>query len=672
MPADASSSDAELRALLEEKRAFFRKREAIAANAPEQFQLKKEIEEIEARLGSLSQPTFKDPQTERLSTQLEDLYVRREQLTIAAEDTRALDSEILDVRRLLRKGPQLQPGEFLLEGRYRLVETLGQGGFATVWKAYDRQCRKLVAVKVLHGQHSEDRTRRERFFRGARKMAELIHPNIVRVLAAECRDDGWLFFVMELVAGGDFGQAVLGGTLTDDEKLAIVSQMAEVLEFAHQRGVIHRDVKPANVLLDGNGVAKLTDFDLVRAEDSTGFTQTRAMLGTLSYAAPEALESPKDAGPPADVYSLASTAVFALLGGPLPRGYYRNPGPAIASLGCSPSLARVLTRATVADPEQRFASAGAFVTAIREATVVEEDPVVDTTIVEEDPVVDTTVVEEDPVVEKPRSRKPQPKSRALPLEDELFSSFRTPQGELKPLWCEIPAGIGWIGSPDSEKDRKDREGPRHQVEIVRPFWLASVPVTNAQYAAFDPKKSYEEWKSVPKNQLESHARVDVGWEEAMSFCGWLAERGFKGARLPTEEEWEYACRARSETPYWSGDYEEALARVGWYSGNSGGRAHRVGGKSANPWGLYDVHGNVWEWTASVWSRGEYEKRPQEGPFAVDPATQPADLAAPPGVRVLRGGCCWDHARRTRAAYRAFWDSELGLRGFRVLLPFAPS
>jgi formylglycine-generating enzyme required for sulfatase activity/tetratricopeptide (TPR) repeat protein len=591
------------------------------------------------------QATLKDSQAPRLFTQLEDLYARREQLTLVAEDTRALDGEILDVRRLLRKGPQLQSGEFLLDGRYRLVETLGKGGFATVWKAYDRQRKELVAVKILHGQHSEERMRRERFFRGARKMAELIHPNIVRVLETKLDDDGWLFFVMELVTGGDFCQAVLAGKLTDEEKLTIVSQVGKVLEFAHQQGVIHRDVKPGNVLLDGNGVAKLTDFDLVRAEDSTGFTQTRAMLGTLNYAAPEALDAPKDAGPPADVYSLASTTVFALLGGELPRGYYRDPSSTIAGLACSPALVQVLTQATAVDPGQRFASAGAFVAAVEEAAVVVE---------------------------------PRPRERALPKgrdaqDDELFSSFRTPQDGLKPLWCEIPAGVGWIGSPDSEQGRDGDEGPRHQVEVVRPFWLSAVPVTNAQYAAFDAKEPLYKWQGVPKDQLESHPRVAVSWEKAMSFCSWLSERGFQGARLPTEEEWEYACRAGSETAYWNGASEEVLAKAGWYRKNAGDRTHRVGEKPANPWGLYDVHGNVWEWTASVWNAKKYPQRPKER-LVTDSVAQSADLAAPPGVRVVRGGSYWNTASRSRAAIRNFGDSEseLGYQGFRVLLPFAPS
>jgi hypothetical protein len=105
----------------------------------------------------------------------------QEDLTIAGADTRAVEQKILELRREMREGDRLQAGD-ILAGRFRLVEQLGRGGFATVWKAYDRTARAEVAVKVLHGQFGEDRTRLERFFRGARKMAELQHEGIVRVL----------------------------------------------------------------------------------------------------------------------------------------------------------------------------------------------------------------------------------------------------------------------------------------------------------------------------------------------------------------------------------------------------------------------------------------------------------------------------------------------------------
>ncbi len=127
-------------------------------------------------------PRYGDEEIRRWSLQLKELYRHRKDLTLAGSSTVEIEDEILDVRRLLRKGPQLRAGEFLGDGRYELLEPVGQGGFATVWRAWDTDVEEQVAVKVLHGHLSEDRSRRERFFRGARKMAELTHPHIVRVL----------------------------------------------------------------------------------------------------------------------------------------------------------------------------------------------------------------------------------------------------------------------------------------------------------------------------------------------------------------------------------------------------------------------------------------------------------------------------------------------------------
>src|SRR5262249_34424650 len=148
-----------------------------------------------------------------------------------------------------------------------------------------------------------------------------------------------------------------------------------------------------------------------------------------------------------------------------------------------------------------------------------------------------------------------------------------------------------MGSP--EKDGDEREQPRHEVTIERIFRCAAGPITQAQYAAFD-----EQW---PLRESPHPPVVGVTWYEAVSFCRWLSTvfPWTRGARLLVEEEWEYACRAGTESQYWSGDKEEDLARVGWYIANSGNRIHRVGEKPANPWGLYDVHGNASEWTLSL-------------------------------------------------------------------------
>ncbi len=259
-----------------------------------------------------------------------------------------------------------------------------------------------------------------------------------------------------------------------------------------------------------------------------------------------------------------------------------------------------------------------------------------------------------------------------PAED-LFRWIDTPKDGRVPLWREIPAGKTWIGSPEGEG--YPDEMPRHQVTIAQAFSLAAVPVTNAQFYEFDPSWEPFEGEGVPSEELLLHPAVNVTWYEAISFCRWLA--GWfpwaQGARLPLEEEWEHAGRAGSETRYWSGEEEKDLARVAWYDLER--RSHRVGEKEANPWGLYDIHGNVWEWTLSPWT-GNYEGR--EAGITIDSLDVDSNAMVretPNGERrVLRGGSAWSVAVKARAAYRnqgsPVWVSQG--RGFRVALPAVPA
>jgi formylglycine-generating enzyme required for sulfatase activity len=254
--------------------------------------------------------------------------------------------------------------------------------------------------------------------------------------------------------------------------------------------------------------------------------------------------------------------------------------------------------------------------------------------------------------------------------EELFQWIDTPRDGKVPLWREIPAGSFLMGSPEGEGDAD--EHPQHPVTIAAAFRLGAVPVTNAQFAAFDADHQPTVREGVPPEELHLHPVESVTWFEAVSFCRWLAHTfpWARGARLPVEEEWEYACRAGSRSRYWSGDEESDLAAAGWGGRNSEGRTHRVGEKPANPWGLYDVHGNVWEWTLSP-ATGDYRAR--EGDL--DPAAVEVPSAEPPsgGRRVVRGGCYWSDAVGARAACRSFGNPGLGIgvRGFRVVLPAVP-
>lgn len=253
-------------------------------------------------------------------------------------------------------------------------------------------------------------------------------------------------------------------------------------------------------------------------------------------------------------------------------------------------------------------------------------------------------------------------SHIPPPEEALFQRIGTPANGQVELWCEIPDGTFIMGSAEGESRWKD-EGPRHPVHLLGPFRLTAVPVTRAQFRAFDPGVSGGD---------EDHPVTGVTWFAAVSFCRWLSEsfEWARGARLPTEEEWEIACRGGEETRYWSGDGEQDLIRVGWFLYNSGNRIHRVGEKPANRWGLHDMHGNVWEWTLG---RPTRDYRGREAGFNVDPSGIRMDtIESGLGTdkRVLRGGSAWLGADFSRAAMRESrpptW--KCGDLGFRMLLP----
>ena len=304
-------------------------------------------------------PHYVDAQTQAVAIELERALKGRERLRQINADTKQLDREILALRRQLREGGVLRAGDSLGDGRYLLIEQVGRGGFAHVWRARDRQTDTDVAIKVLRSDLAHEPQRRERFFRGARIMAELDHPAVVKVLEQKGEDGGYYYFVMEFVPGGDLRQAVLRGDVRAEAALVIVLKVAQALAKAHQKGVIHRDVKPANILIHADGWPRLTDFDLVAAADTTGGTRSGA-LGTFVYAAPECMHHPQNADPRVDVYGLAMTAVFVIYGQELPLDVVRDAKAFIDKLSCEASMKELLAQATSWEPSSRHANAALF------------------------------------------------------------------------------------------------------------------------------------------------------------------------------------------------------------------------------------------------------------------------------------------------------------------------
>lgn len=224
----------------------------------------------------------------------------------------------------------------------------------------------------------------------------------------------------------------------------------------------------------------------------------------------------------------------------------------------------------------------------------------------------------------------------------------------------IPAGSFRMGSPANEKDRTDDE-TLHTVRISKPYWMATTEVTQGQYQRImgtNPSHFQGDDKPVET----------VSWHDAVSFCENLTERERRAGhlpsgyeyRLPTEAEWEYACRAGSETRFYFGDDEDRLGEYAWYPENSNSQTHNVATKKANAWGLYDMHGNVWEWCMDCYDKDAYN----HGDSVADPVGPSTGF-----TRVARGSSSRYSAKFCRSASRFCFilSKPNDFLGFRVAL-----
>ena len=203
----------------------------------------------------------------------------------------------------------------VIANRYELVELVGTGGMSSVYKAHDALLERNVALKILHPHYGDDDEYVERFRREARMVAQMSHPNIVTVIDRG-EDDGRQYIVFELVDGENLKQLVeRTGPLPVRRVVELGVAIADALAFAHEHGLVHRDVKPQNVLLTPDGEAKVTDFGIARSLDvEHGVTQTGTVLGTSNYLSPEQA-SGKPVTPATDVYSLGVVLYELLTGG---------------------------------------------------------------------------------------------------------------------------------------------------------------------------------------------------------------------------------------------------------------------------------------------------------------------------------------------------------------------
>jgi serine/threonine-protein kinase len=261
-------------------------------------------------------------------------------------------------------------------GRYRLIELIGRGGMGEVWRAYDPTMDRMVALKLLPANFAGDKVFQERFRREARAAAGLDDPHIVPFHDFG-EVDGRLYVTMRLIKGRDLQTMLADGPLSPVRAVRIIEQVAQALHAAHEVGLVHRDVKPSNILLDKNDFAYLIDFGIARAAGETGLTSTGAAIGTWAYMSPERLNT-GHADVRADIYALTCVLHEALTGQrPFPGdslerqivGHLTSPPPRPSMLqpAVPQSIDAVIARGMAKQPDSRYATTVELADAARDA-----------------------------------------------------------------------------------------------------------------------------------------------------------------------------------------------------------------------------------------------------------------------------------------------------------------
>jgi tRNA A-37 threonylcarbamoyl transferase component Bud32 len=341
-------------------------------------------------------------------------------------------------------------GEVIAD-RYELEELVGTGGMSSVFRAHDALLERRVALKLLHDHVARDEEQVERFRREARAVAQLSHPNIVTVIDRGERD-GRQYIVFEYVEGENLKQLVVrNGPLPVRRALEVALQVGRALAFAHHQGLVHRDVKPQNVLLPVGGEVKVTDFGIARSLDVEGLTQTGSVVGTSHYIAPEqARGQPVD--PRTDVYSLGAV-LYELVTGEVPfpgesfvavaLRHVNEPPPSAREHrpDVSPRLDGAVGRAMAKDPAQRFRSMDEFVAELEEC-LVELGP-------------DTE--REETMVVPAATAEPTP-ARAPPIRPRRRRALPLGLGALAALAAAAVVSVVYFGLPDVGGDGNNGGG----------------------------------------------------------------------------------------------------------------------------------------------------------------------------------------------------------------------
>lgn len=551
---------------------------------------------------------------------------------------------------------------------YQIFREITTGGQATVYKALQGATGRIVAIKVLPGGTLAGSRDRNRFDREAEILASLDHPNIVAIIDRGCTSDGSFYFVMPYITGiplDEFANTCRSETVdvTRTRLLKVFGKLARTVGLAHARGIIHRDLKPSNILVDAEGEPHLLDFGLARLLKepemnwrARTITVAGQVVGSLPWLSPEQVSGKSNEfDTRSDIYALGVCFYQCLTGhhpysldGAIPdvidRIRFAPPPPITRSTGWdTESVQFILNKCLAKAPADRYATAEMLVRDIDSLLYG---------------------ISVGPSIWHLRRRRLLQLGRCAcilgllafgyciwlrqgaPQHSVTVFQLPTTQTVSGISLVRIPRGRLLMGTTNNAAIRGDDEG-LHEVEFSHSFWVSTKEITRAQYFAVMDEEFKE---SREQGELPI---TEVSWEDAAAFCRSLSQREQLPYRLPTEAEWEYACRAgSSETWAGTGVPDE----MGWTAENSGGELHHSAECQRNHWGLYDMHGNAAEWCLD-WYNPVY-------PITrIDPLFRDRT-----GLRVIRGGSYRQANLQSRSAARDSLSPHLTRPdvGFRIV------
>ncbi len=586
----------------------------------------------------------------------------------------------------------LRPGETL--GEYEVVALIGRGGMARVWKARHRRMNRIVAIKVMAGTSASAAMFGDRFQREVEVLANLNHPNIaVAYDAGEYH--GCPYLVMEFLDGEDLGQRLAAGPLPVTEACAAVLQAARGLAYAHERGLVHRDVKPANLFRLRDGTIKLLDLGLVRQVDQIEaasveavstlrnglLTSATTVMGTLDYMAPEQKVSAANVDARADIFSLGCT-LYALLRGQSPFGRDMKPKPLAEVQQVVPvRISKLVESMLVLDPAKRCPS---MAVVISELEACQDKPRRRYWLAAAGVLL--ALAASLAVIWPPgrdRGAAKDSSSSRVPVKPvpEKLTQVMTPvsAAEFQSKWAAE------LGVPLIEQNSIGMEmalippGLIGELKLFcpQPIRVGVVPVTMRHYRTFAKATNYQSeihrkgngtivvqtpgsynyrFESGPKSNWENpgfdepfndyHPVVQLTWNDAMEFCDWLSTKEGCRYRLPTPGEYLWFTRCGTKTEFYAGTDPASLRPHEFTRADGLTQPKEVGRKKPNPWGLQDTLGNVRVWT-SDWT---------------DTSQQ---------YRAFTGGCFLDEP--TMQIGKAGWlpVASNSLMGFRIVKEFTP-